>query len=93
MLKRLIFASLSLAIIGTAAYASRPRPMESGPLIAAAAKPDAKTKTGKGLTPQQQRMKDCGAQWKAHKASTGAKGRDAWNAFRSECLKKKTRDA
>ena len=37
---------------------------------------------------QQQKMKDCAAGWKDEKAKTGAKGRDAYKKFMSECLKK-----
>jgi hypothetical protein len=33
-------------------------------------------------------MKDCGAKWKEEKASTGVKGRAAYNKFMRQCLKK-----
>lgn len=42
----------------------------------------------KALTPQQQKMKVCAAQWKDEKAKTGAKGRDAYRKFIGDCLKK-----
>ena len=42
----------------------------------------------KKLTPQQQKMKDCNAGWKDEKTKTGAKGKDAYRKFMSECLKK-----
>jgi len=44
----------------------------------------------KKLTVQQQRMKDCAVKWKAEKAKTGVKGRDAYRKFLSACLKNKS---
>ncbi len=41
----------------------------------------------KKLTPQQQKMKDCGAKWQVYKKEHNVKGRAEWNKFRSECLK------
>ena len=43
----------------------------------------------KELTPQQQKMKDCGAEWQAMKKDGRAKG-TTWNTFRKGCLTKKT---
>jgi hypothetical protein len=48
--------------------------------IAAAAKK-------KELTPQQQKMKDCGAKWGEEKTAKKVSGRKAYNAFMSTCLK------
>jgi hypothetical protein len=48
----------------------------------------AEAATPKQLTPQQQKMKDCGAQWQEEKAKTGVKGGTAYRKFMSECLKK-----
>ena len=42
----------------------------------------------KPLTPQQQKMKDCGAEWQTMKKEGKTKGL-TWAAFRKECLKKK----
>lgn len=42
----------------------------------------------KPLTPQQQKMKDCGAEWQKMKADGTAKGMK-WADFRKDCLKKK----
>jgi hypothetical protein len=42
----------------------------------------------KALTPQRQKMKDCAGKWKEEKASTGVKGRAAYNKFMRGCLKK-----
>ncbi len=40
----------------------------------------------KKLSPQQQKMKDCGAKWQAHKKATKAKGSE-YRKFVSGCLK------
>jgi hypothetical protein len=45
------------------------------------------SKAKRPLTAQQLKMKDCGAKWQDEKKTKGVKGRDAWNAFRSECMK------
>ena len=58
---------------------------------AAVAQPDmrvAEAAAPKPLTPQQQKMKDCGAKWQEEKAKTGVKGGTAYRKFISECLKK-----
>lgn len=41
----------------------------------------------KKLTPQQQKMKDCGAKWQAHKKAANVKGRKEYQKFLSGCLK------
>lgn len=48
-------------------------------------KSEAKAK--KPLTAQQLKMKECGAKWQEEKKAKGVKGREAWNKFRSACLK------
>ena len=61
--------------------------------IKVAAKPDAvddakaEAKAKRPLTAQQLKLKDCGAKWQEEKKTKGVKGRDAWNKFRSDCLK------
>ena len=58
-----------------------------------AAKPDAadtakaETKANRPLTAQQLKMKDCGAKWQEEKKAKGVKGLEAWNKFRSDCMK------
>ena len=42
----------------------------------------------KELTPQQQKMKDCGAEWQTMKKDGRAKG-TTWAKFSKECLSKK----
>jgi len=42
----------------------------------------------KPLTPQRQKMMDCGGKWQDEKAKTGVKGRTAYRKFMSDCLKK-----
>lgn len=58
-----------------------------------AAKPESaddtkpETKAKRPLTAQQLKMKECGAKWKEEKEAKGVKGLEAWNKFRSECMK------
>lgn len=42
----------------------------------------------KKLTPQQQKMKDCGAKWQEHKKTANVKGNVEYRKFQKECLKK-----
>ena len=49
------------------------------------AKSEAKAK--RPLTAQQQKLKDCGAKWQEKKKTDGVKGLEAWNKFRSDCMK------
>jgi hypothetical protein len=77
MLKCLVAAVLATCLI-------------SAPLAPALAQ--AKTETSekrveKKLTPQQQKMKDCGAKWQAYKKEKNVKGRAEYNKFQSTCLK------
>ncbi len=44
-------------------------------------------KAEKKLTPQQQKMKDCGAKWQEEKKTKNVKGREAYRKFLSTCLK------
>jgi hypothetical protein len=41
----------------------------------------------KKLTPQQQKMKDCGAKWQEHKKAANVKGKKEYQKFLSGCLK------
>lgn len=74
--------------VSTAAKAS-----QAAPAVDAAAKTDtgthatSETKAKRPRTAYQDKLKDCGAKWKDEKKATGAKGRDAWNAFRKDCMK------
>jgi Spy/CpxP family protein refolding chaperone len=47
----------------------------------------AKAKAAKKLTPQQQKMKDCGAKWRLYKKEKNVKGRAEYRRFLSACLK------
>jgi hypothetical protein len=61
--------------------------------IKVAAKPDAvddakaEAKAKRPLTAQQLKLKDCGAKWQEKKKADGVKGLEAWNKFRSDCMK------
>jgi hypothetical protein len=81
---------LALALLGVAlglALPASPANSQTGGAAPATSTP-APAATAKALTPQRQRMKDCGAKWKEEKASTGVKGRAAYNKFMRQCLKK-----
>jgi hypothetical protein len=41
----------------------------------------------KKVTPQQQKMKDCGAKWQEHKKTANVKGQAEYRKFLSGCLK------
>jgi Ni/Co efflux regulator RcnB len=49
------------------------------------AKAEAKAK--RPLTAQQLKLKECGAKWQEEKKTKGVKGLEAWNKFRSDCMK------
>jgi hypothetical protein len=73
--------------VSTAENTSQP-----APAVHAAAKTDAAdassdTTAKRPRTAYQDKLKACGAKWKDEKKTTGAKGRDAWNAFRKDCMK------
>jgi hypothetical protein len=63
---------------------------QDAPKTLAAAKTDAadeKAAAKRPLTAQQLKLKECGAKWQEEKKAKGVKGREAWNKFRSDCLK------
>jgi hypothetical protein len=45
------------------------------------------TKAAKKLTPQQQKMKDCGAKWQEYKKAHKVKGKVEYQKFLKTCLK------
>jgi Ni/Co efflux regulator RcnB len=47
----------------------------------------AESKKAKKLTPQQAKMKDCGAKWQAYKKEKNVKGQTEYRKFLSACLK------
>jgi hypothetical protein len=69
------------------------KPEVTKPEVKLAAKADdtddakAEAKAKRPLTAQQLKLKDCGAKWQDEKKTKGVKGLEAWNKFRSECLK------
>ena len=50
-------------------------------------KTDDKAKEKKPLTPQQQKMKECGAKWQDEKKAKGVSGKAAYQTFLKGCLK------
>ena len=89
---RTIFGLLVTGLLSTALLAAPyAASAQDAPKTLAAAKTDADDGTGtaakRPLTAQQLKLKDCGAKWQEEKKTKGVKGRDAWNKFRSDCLK------
>jgi hypothetical protein len=88
-----MFGILLSGLLATAAiavpYAALAQNAPKTEVQTAAAKPEtaAEAKAKRPLTAQQLKMKDCGAKWQEEKKTKGVKGLDAWNAFRSECMK------
>jgi len=84
MIKNMLAAALVAALMAAPAA---PAFAQSAP---AAAKSDKKadTKAAKKLTPQQQKMKDCGAKWQDYKKANNVKGRAEYQKFLKTCLKK-----
>ena len=74
MRKRMISAAMAIACMTVVAA-----PQGMAQALAPAPKP---------LTPQQQKMKDCGAEWQQMKKDGKTNGL-TWAAFRKDCLKKK----
>ena len=87
----LVSGLLATAVIGLphAALAQDAQKAESRVAAKTDGTNDAKaeTKAKRPLTAQQLKMKDCGAKWKEEKETKGVKGLEAWNKFRSECMK------
>ena len=92
----LLSGLLATAVIGApySAFAQdTPKAAEAKSDIKLAAKPDAadddkaEAKAKRPLTAQQLKLKDCGAKWQEKKKAEGVKGLEAWNKFRSDCMK------
>jgi hypothetical protein len=87
-----IFGLLVSGLLSTALIAAPYAAIaQDAPKTLAAAKTDgaddSKAAAKQPLTAQQLKLKDCGAKWQEEKKAKGVKGRDAWNKFRSDCLK------
>ena len=84
----LLSGLLATAVIAVP-YAALAQDAAKAETRSAAAKADSadEAKAKRPLTAQQLKMKDCGAKWQDEKKVKGVKGRDAWMAFRSECMK------
>lgn len=80
--------AFSLMTLGQTAALAQGAPKTETESRAAAAG-DKAEKPKRPLTVQQQKLKDCGAKWQEEKKAKGVKGREAWNKFRSDCMKKK----
>jgi hypothetical protein len=76
MFKLLLAAAMATALLGA--------PLAPAFAQAATEKTD---KAKKPLTPQQQKMKDCGPKWADYKKEKNVKGRAEYRKFMSTCLK------
>ena len=84
MFKHLLAAAMATALLAA--------PLAPAFAQAAAEKTDTKkaartAKAKKELTPQQQKMKDCGPKWADYKKEKNVKGRAEYRKFMSTCLK------
>ena len=84
MFKHLLAAAMATALLAV--------PLAPAFAQAAAEKTDTKkaantAKAKKELTPQQQKMKDCGPKWADYKKEKNVKGRAEYRKFMSTCLK------
>jgi Ni/Co efflux regulator RcnB len=83
MFKLLLAAAMASALLAA--------PLAPASAQAAAEKTDTKApktaKAKKELTPQQQKMKDCGPKWADYKKEKNVKGRAEYRKFMSTCLK------
>ena len=81
MLSRILTTAVAAAFLFGAAAAPTPTFAEG------AKKEETKAATKKELTPQQQKMKDCGPKWADYKKEKNVKGRAEYRKFMSTCLK------
>ena len=88
MLKAIVTCAFDFGLLAMALPASPAKSQTGAAAPAASQTPAAPTAAPKALTPQRQKMKDCAVKWKEEKASTGARGRAAYNKFMRGCLKK-----
>jgi hypothetical protein len=72
-----------LAAAMAAALAAAPM----APAVAQAKTEKSEQKAEKKLTPQQQKMKDCGPKWQAYKKEKNVKGKVEYQKFLKTCLK------
>jgi len=87
MLKHIFAAAVAAALIAApVAPAMAQAKPETGK--SETAKPGPQTaKTERKLTPQQQKMKDCGAKWQTYKKEKNVKGKAEYQKFLKTCLK------
>jgi Ni/Co efflux regulator RcnB len=84
MIKSILAAALAVALF---AAPVAPAAAQSAPAAEKATAKKSDTKTAKKLTPQQQKMKDCGAKWQNYKKEKNVKGRAEYQKFLKTCLK------
>lgn len=88
LLAGLFCAGLVLSPVVTTAWAQSTDSAAEKTTSGKKSKKSDEAKSAKKLTPQQQKMKDCGAKWQDEKKAKNVKGREAYRKFLSTCLKK-----
>ena len=82
MVKVILAGAIAAALFAVpAANAQTPTPQTP------AAAPASKKKAEKTLSPQQQKMKDCGGKWQEYKKANNVKGNAEYRKFLKTCLK------
>ena len=84
MIKSILAAALAAAVIATPVSSAL---AQSAAPAAEKTGKKAEAKAAKTLTPQQQKMKDCGAKWQDYKKEKNVKGRAEYQKFLKTCLK------
>jgi Ni/Co efflux regulator RcnB len=84
MIKSILAVALAAAMIATPVTSAL---AQSAAPAAEKTGKKADAKTAKTLTPQQQKMKDCGAKWQDYKKEKNVKGRAEYQKFLKTCLK------
>ncbi len=89
MLKHVLAAALAAALIGAPAAPawSQAATEKTDKQPPKTTQKTSEAKPAKKLTPQQQKMKDCGAKWQAYKKEKNVSGRAEYRKFQSTCLK------
>ncbi len=87
MMKRILVAAMSAAFV--VAMSPAPATAQAPAKDTKAPAKETKAPPKKELTPQQQRVKDCAAEWQGLKKEGKTKGQ-TYNQFSKECWKRKS---
>jgi Ni/Co efflux regulator RcnB len=84
MLKYMLAAAMAAALI---AAPVAPAMAQAKPETSKAQTAKTEKKAERKLTPQQQKMKDCGPKWQTYKKEKNVKGKAEYQKFLKTCLK------